>query len=68
MEKEIKELISLQREMVSILAILVKRGTLRTTLIKEFDEVGFPPKRTAELIGTTANTVSVSLAQSKNKK
>ncbi len=70
MEKDTKELIALQKETVGLLAILVKRGALKTTLIKEFNEAGFAPKRIAELIGTTANTVSVALAQSKkiNKK
>lgn len=35
-------------------------------LILELTRAGFKPSRIAELIGTTANTVSVTLVQAKN--
>jgi hypothetical protein len=49
------------REMVQLLAILVKRGAVQSTVIQEMSSVGMPPKRIAELIGTSQNTVNVAL-------
>jgi len=63
-----KELMEIQKEIVMLLAILVRRSTLQTTVMQEMDRVGFPPKRIAELLGTTANTVSVTLSKNRKKK
>lgn len=49
------------REIAMLLAILVRRGTLQSTVIQEMGDVGLPPKRIAELLGTSANTVNVAL-------
>ena len=64
-----KELLQTQKEIVMLLAVLVKRGTLQSTLIQEMGSVGFAPKRIAELLETSSNNVSVSLHNArKNKK
>lgn len=65
---ENKELFIVQKEIVMLLAILVRRGALQSTLIKELGSVGFTPKRIAELLDTTPNTVRVALSLSKKKK
>jgi hypothetical protein len=68
---ENKETIILLEEIIKLLSVQVKRGVPQTTLIKELDEVGFQPKRIAELLGTTANTVRVAIHHNKkssNKK
>lgn len=58
----------LLEEVVGLLAILVKRETLQSTVIKEMDSVGFTPKRIAELLQTSPNSVSVTLHQAKKAK
>lgn len=58
-----KETNNLLKEIVALLSIQVKRGTLQTSLIKEMSEAGFRPKRIAEITGTTANTVRVTLSR-----
>lgn len=64
-----KELIQLQKETVMLLAILVKRGSMQSTTIQEMGAVGFSPKRIAELLETSSNTVNVALHHArKNKK
>lgn len=66
-----KELLETQKEMVQLLAILVRRGTLKSTVIQEMGSVGMSPKRIAELLDTSPNTVSVALhhaRKGKNKK
>lgn len=60
--------LSLQKEIVMLLAILVKRGAVQAKVIQEMGEVGFPPKRIAELLNTTSNTVSVSLHHARKSK
>jgi CRP-like cAMP-binding protein len=65
MDKELHETL---KEMVMLLAILVRRGSMQSSLIREFNAVGFKPKRIAELLGTTPNTVSVALHQIKKSK
>lgn len=51
----------LLKEIIMLLAVQVKRGVPQTSLIKELSNVGFKPKRIAEIIGTTPNTVRVAL-------
>jgi len=59
---------ALLEEAVRLLAILAKRGMNQTATIAELSNAGFQPKRIAELLGTTANTVSVTLATSRKWK
>ena len=59
--EENKELTALFKEVVALLAIQVKRGVSQTTLIGELSDMGFQPKRIAEIVGTTSNTVRVAL-------
>lgn len=49
------------KEIVMLLAILVKREGTQTKIIQEMGDVGFPPKRIAELLNTSSNTVRVAL-------
>jgi len=63
-----KELLQTQKEIVMLLAILVKRGTLQSALIQEMGTVGFSPKRIAELLDTTSNTVNVALSNARKKR
>ncbi len=56
------------REISKLLVVNLKREANQTDLIIELDKSGFTPKRIAELLGTTANTVSVALSQKKKKK
>ncbi len=58
----------LLQEIVGLLTILVKRDALQTTTIKEMGSVGFTPKRIAELLQTSPNSVSVTLHKSKKAK
>jgi hypothetical protein len=48
-------------EMIKLLAIIGRRGAKQSELIQELGELGFGPKRIAELVGTTPNVVSVTL-------
>ena len=56
------------REVAQLLAILVKRGTLQSTVIQEMGSVGMSPKRIAELLGTSSNTVNVALHHARKGK
>ncbi len=51
-----------------LLAILVKRGEVQSAVIQEMDSVGFSPKRIAELLETSPNTVSVALHHARKSK
>ena len=48
-------------EMVRLLAVIAKRGTLQADLIVELGQQGLSPKRIADLVGTSPNAVSVTL-------
>lgn len=65
-----KEFIEIQKEIAGLLAILVKRDRTQSVLISEMGSVGFSPKRIADLLKTSPNTVSVALhsLRKKNKK
>jgi hypothetical protein len=54
-------------ELVSLLAIIAKRGVPRSDLIHELGDSGFGPKRISELVGTTPNVVSVALHRKRNR-
>lgn len=60
--------LALQKEMVMLLAILVKREGTQTKIIQEMGDVGFAPKRIAELLNTSANTVRVVLHHARKPK
>jgi len=44
-----------------LLAIMAVRGQSQTDQIAVLDRAGFPPKEIAEIVGTTPNTVRVTL-------
>jgi DNA-binding NarL/FixJ family response regulator len=57
-----------QEEIVRLLAIQVRRGfESQTQAILELSRAGFGPTRIAELLGTTANTVGVTLQKAKRQ-
>lgn len=58
----------LLKEIAALLAVLVKRGSIQSTVIKELGSVGLSPKRIAELLGTTPNTVNVALHKARHSK
>lgn len=58
---ENREIIVLLKEIVVLLFIQAKRGMSQTTIIKELSEAGMQPKRIAEIVGTTPNTVRVAI-------
>ena len=49
-------------EISRLLAANLLRGRKQVDLIADFDKCGIEPKRIAELLGTTRNTVNVALA------
>lgn len=61
------ESVNTQKEILKLLTILVRRGMSDAVLIQEMHSVGFLPKRTSELLNTTANTVRVTLSKSRKK-
>lgn len=63
-----KEMLQAQKEAVMLLAILVRRGTIQSTVIQEMGSIGFSPSRIAELLDTSANTVNVALHHARKKK
>ncbi len=56
------------QELVMLFTIIVKRSVPQSTLIQEMNAVGFEPKRIAELLRTTPNTVSVAINRFKKMK
>jgi hypothetical protein len=56
-----EEILKTQKEIVMLLALLVRRGVLQAKVIQEMGSVGFSSRRIAELVGTSSNTVSVAL-------
>ncbi|OGI82786.1 hypothetical protein A3E95_02195 [Candidatus Nomurabacteria bacterium RIFCSPHIGHO2_12_FULL_44_22b] len=68
MDKEILEAIrDATQDSTRLLAILVKRNGNQGQIIKEMYNVGFSPKRIAELLQTSSNTVNVAIHLSKKK-
>lgn len=63
-----KETLQTQKEIVMLLAILVRRGTMQSTVIQEMGSVGLSPKRIAELLDTSPNTVNVALHHARKDK
>ena len=57
-----------QEEMVRLLVMDIRlRLDSQGEAIRELSRVGFGPSRIAELIGTTANTVNVTLQKAKKR-
>lgn len=55
-------------EVVRLLAIQLRRQTeSQAEAINELHRSGFGPTRIAELLGTTANTVNVSISKQKTR-
>jgi DNA-directed RNA polymerase specialized sigma24 family protein len=55
-----------QDEIIRLLAIQVRNQfENQSDVIRELDRAGFGPTRIAELLGTTAGTVNVTLARAK---
>jgi hypothetical protein len=55
-------------EVVRLLAIQLRRQTeSQSEAINEMSRAGFGPTRIAELLGTTANTVNVSISKQKKR-
>jgi DNA-directed RNA polymerase specialized sigma24 family protein len=58
-----------QEEIVRLLAIQIRRGSeSQSEAILELSRAGFGPTRIAELLGTTPNTVGVTLQKAKQRK
>jgi hypothetical protein len=56
-------------EVVRLLAIQLRRDTeSQSQAIEELNRAGFGTSRIAELLGTTPNTVNVTVAKKKRKK
>jgi predicted transcriptional regulator len=57
-----------KEEIMRLLALQLRRATESQAMtIREMAKVGFTPKRIAELLGTTPNTVSQELADAKKQ-
>jgi DNA-binding CsgD family transcriptional regulator len=63
MNGQMHEVVDELRKVKRLLSILVTKGLKQREQIDALSRVGFSPKEIAELIGTTPNTVSVTLAQ-----
>jgi DNA-binding NarL/FixJ family response regulator len=50
------------KKIVRLLSVIATHGLRQSEQIASLARVGFPPKQIAELLGTTANTVSVYLS------
>lgn len=55
-------------EIVRLLAAQLLRGKKQVELIEDLHRCGIEPKRIAELLGTTRNTVNVALANLRKKR
>lgn len=57
-----------QEEIVRLLALQIRmQFESQTDAIRELNKAGFGPARIAELLGTTAGTVGVTLAKTKKR-
>ena len=55
-------------EVVRLLALLIRRGSdTQTEAIIEMSRAGFKPSRIADLLGTTANTASVTVQRARKE-
>lgn len=59
---------SFEEEIVRLLILLIKKENMsQTNLILQMHEVGFGTKRIGELLGTTRNTVNVTIQKAKKR-
>ena len=56
------EILDELRKVTRLLSVIATHGLSQRDQIAALARVGFTPKQTAELLGTTANTVSVYLS------
>lgn len=68
MEKELSRLTQLQEETVKLLVLLVKKDEVQQSMILKLSASGFKTTRIAELLGTTSNTVNVTIQKAKKKR
>lgn len=67
-DSSIDDLLMEVQKMVRLLSVIAVGGKKQGDQIEILSKAGFQPKEIAELLGTTANTVSVALANMKKKK
>lgn len=61
-------MMDIQEEMVRLFELQLRRTAgSQAELVREMAKAGFTPKRIAELVGTTPNTVSQVLAEAKRQ-
>lgn len=56
------------QKITKLLLLMVTKGQSQTDQIETLYKVGFQPKEIATFLGTTANTVRVTLSKSRKKK
>lgn len=62
-----EEILQELRHITKLLALTVTKGQLQKDQIVALSCIGFQPKEIADLLGTTANTVSVTLSDIRKK-
>ncbi|MCD4739668.1 hypothetical protein K8R43_00595 [archaeon] len=67
-DKQFKELMRKLEQILRVNALNVGKDRTKTERILMLDKVGFTPKEISEIIGTTSNTVSVTLSQTKKRR
>ena len=67
-DKQVSELTKRLDKIIKLLAIQYTSGKTGKAAIIALSNVGFQPKEVAELVGTTAHTVSVTLNLLKKKR
>lgn len=67
-EKQFKELTNRLDIIIKLLALNLPEDWSQTDKIKLLSDCGFRPKQIADILGTTANTVSVTLSRIKQDK
>jgi DNA-binding NarL/FixJ family response regulator len=68
MKKDSSNLEGLQEEIVKLLVLLVSKDEIQKDLILKLASLGFGTSRIAELLGTTPNTVNVTIQKSKRRR
>ena len=66
-EKQFKEITDRLDKILNVLAITSTKGLTMTERILTLDKCGIKPKEIAEILGTTSNTVSVTISKLKKK-
>jgi hypothetical protein len=64
---ENEEILARLDNLIRLLCIHVVKGLAQKDQITLLARAGFPPRAIAELLGTTANTVSVTLSEQRRK-